>query len=244
MSRSGPEAVFRGRPASFREGVRAARGVPAGRGGGRLRNGERFGPRPTGRQIVCVFPLRDGIACNRAGKRGRGAAPPESGLQAGPEKSREHHVEMKVWPSLRTGLAIVEAQVLLGIAEGKLDWEAGAMEAKDAFRRQIQVGAVQEHTLLRFRVGTAGQDMDHLQPACQGLGMLAAVVQVDLLLLQGGAGHACRVAAVEATVELALAAGASLVGAEVGEAQDRILAQPPHRVQVQLAHALHKGAAA
>ena len=58
VCRSGPGAVFRGRPVPFREEERAARGVPAGCGGGRPRNWGRFGPRPTRRQCVGVFPLQ------------------------------------------------------------------------------------------------------------------------------------------------------------------------------------------
>ena len=50
-------------------------------------------------------------------------------------------------------------------------------------------------------------------------------------------------AAVEAAVELLLAAGPPFVGAGVGEAQDRVPAQPAHRVQVQRPHPLHEGAA-
>ena len=91
---------------------------------------------------------------------------------------------------LRTGLAIVEAQVLLGITEGKLDLETGAVEG---CRHPLRVGAVEEHSLLRLRVGPAGQDVHDLQPAQPGLAVQFDVVQVDLLLLQGCAGHAPQV---------------------------------------------------
>ena len=56
--RAGAGAAFRVRPAPFREEERAATGVPAGCGGGRPRNWGRFGPWPTRRQFVGVFPLR------------------------------------------------------------------------------------------------------------------------------------------------------------------------------------------
>ena len=59
---------------------------------------------------------------------------------------------MKVPFGLQAGLAVVEARMLPGVAEGKLD-----LEAEDAFRRQVRVGA-------------AWQDMHHLQPAPLGLG--------------------------------------------------------------------------
>ncbi len=81
---------------------------------------------------------------------------------------------MKMQFVLRTGLAIVEAQVLLGIAEGKLDLEAGSVKA---CRHPLRVGAVEEHPLLRLRVGPAGQDVHDLQPALPGLAVQFDVVQ-------------------------------------------------------------------
>ena len=63
---------------------------------------------------------------------------------------------------MRTDLAVVEAQRLLGIAEGKLNLETGTVQPKDAFHCQIQVGAVQGYSFRRLQVGTAGQDMDCL----------------------------------------------------------------------------------
>ena len=158
------------------------------------------------------------------GKGAEGPLRPEPGLQAGPEEGREADVEMKVLPGLRAGLAVVEVQVLLGIAEGKLDLEAGAVEAEDAFRHQVQVGTVQEHPLLRLRVGPAGQNIDHLQPTLPGLGMQDRVVQVDLRVLRGGAGQARRIAAVEAAIELPLQAQPPFVGTGVGPA--RLPARP------------------
>ena len=69
------------------------------------------------------------------GKGARGTLRLAPRLQAGPEEGREDRVEMKVQPGLRTGLAVVEAQMLLGVAEGKLDLEAGAVETPEACRR-------------------------------------------------------------------------------------------------------------
>ena len=65
--------------------------------------------------------------------------------------------------------AVLEAQVLLGIAEGELDLEAGAVEAEETDRVQLGVAAVEEHAPGRLRVGPAGQDVDHPQPALSGL---------------------------------------------------------------------------
>ena len=64
---------------------------------------------------------------------------------------------------------------------------------------------------------------------------------VALLLLQGCAGHARQVAAVEAAVELPLAVRPPRVGPGVAEAQDLVLAQLPHPVQTQGPHLLHEG---
>ena len=41
--------------------------------------------------------------------RALGALRPEPGLQVGSEEGREHNVEVKVLPGLRTGLVVVEA---------------------------------------------------------------------------------------------------------------------------------------
>ena len=228
--------MFRGRPAPVREGVRAARGVPAGCGGVSACG------RPGGKALAYFF--LEIVSLEMAqGKGAEGTLRLEPGLQAGPEEGGEDDVEMKVQFGLGAGLAVLEAQVLLGIAEGKLDLETGAVEPKDAFRCQLGIGAVQEHALRRLRVGPAGQDVDHLQPALPGLAVQDRVIQVDLLVGQGCAGQARRVAAVEAAVELAAAARTAFVGAGVGEAQDRVLAQPPHRVQVQGPHTFHEGPA-
>ncbi len=126
----------------------------------------------------------------------------------------------------------------LGVAEGKLNWEAGGVEVEEAFRCQCQVGAVQEHPFRGLRVGPAGQDIHHLQPARPGLAVQDPVVEVDRLVGQGCAGQARQVAAVEATVELPATARPPRVGAGVGEAQNRVLAPPPHRVQIQGPHPL------
>ena len=131
---------------------------------------------------------------------------------------------MKMQFVLRTGLAIVEAQVLLGITEGKLDLETGAVEG---CRHPLRVGDVEEHPLLRLRVGPAGQDVHDLQPAQPGLAVQFDVVQVDLFLLQGCAGHAPQVTAIEATVELPLVVRPPRVGAGVAEAQDTSLRGRP-----------------
>ncbi len=77
-----------------------------------------------------------------------------------------------------------------------------------------------------------------------GLAVPDRVVLDDLLVVQGCAGHARRVMAVATAVARPAAARAPLVGAGVGIAQDRVPAQPAHRVQVQLPHPLHEGPAA
>ena len=76
------------------------------------------------------------------GKGAEGLLRPQPGLQAGPEERGEDDVAMKVQPGLRTSLAVMEAQVLLGVAEGKRNLEAGPVDPEEAFRRQIQVAAV------------------------------------------------------------------------------------------------------
>lgn len=63
---------------------------------------------------------------------------------------------MEVQFGLRAGLAVVEAQVLLGVAEGKLNLKAGPVEVEDVFRHQFGVAAVQQHALRRLRAGPAG----------------------------------------------------------------------------------------
>lgn len=70
--------------------------------------------------------------------------------------------------------------MLLGVAEGKLALETGTVDTEEAFRRQFQVGAVQEHPLRRQRAGLVGQDVDHLQPTLLGLAVQDRVVEVDL----------------------------------------------------------------
>ncbi|MYC64353.1 MAG: hypothetical protein F4X16_16240 [Caldilineaceae bacterium SB0661_bin_34] len=91
------------------------------------------------------------------GKGAQGTRRPGAGLQAGPEEGGEDDVEMKVQFGLGTGLAVVEAQVLLGVAKGKFDLETGSVQPQEAFQRQLDIGAVQEHPLPRLRVGTAGR---------------------------------------------------------------------------------------
>ena len=56
----------------------------------------------------------------------------EPGLQADLEEGGKDNVEVKMQFSLGTGLAIVEAQMQLGVAEGKLDWKAGTVEMEEA----------------------------------------------------------------------------------------------------------------
>ena len=53
---------------------------------------------------------------------------------------------------LQTNLAVVEAQVLLGVAEGKLNLEAGTVEAEDTFQHQFQFGAVDQHPSTKVRL--------------------------------------------------------------------------------------------
>ena len=85
-----------------------------------------------------------------------------------------------------------------------------------------------------------GQDVHDLQPALPGLAVQLGVEQIVLLLLQGRADHARQVAAVKATVELPLAAQSPHVGPGVAKAQDRVPAQPAHRVQAQFPHSFHE----
>ena len=113
--------------------------------------------------------------------------------------------------------------MLLGIAEDKLDLETGAVEIEEACRCQL-------------RVGPAGQDMDHLQPVLPSLAVQRGMVQGDLFLLQGRAGHGPRVAAVEATIARPLAPRSPFVGPGVAEAQDCVLALPSRYVQAQGPH--------
>ena len=92
------------------------------------------------------------------------------------KQSREDQVEVEVQFGLRAGLAIVEAQVLLGVAEGKLNWNAGPGEVEEVFRYQLGVAAVQQYALRHLRVGPAGQDANYPQPALPGLARQFGVV--------------------------------------------------------------------
>ena len=139
VCRASVGAVFRGRAASIQEGARSRRRS----GGMRLR----FGPRPTGPQIVCVFPSRSCAAWIAQEKGAERPLRPEPGLQADPAKGGEDHIEMEVQFGLCAGLAIIEAQVMLGVVE--------------------------EHPLHRLRVGAAWQGVDHLgfnaRPDCRSI---------------------------------------------------------------------------
>ena len=179
-------------PQAFRRDAMAA-----GRGMGGVSACGRPGGKASVYFLFEVVPLE-----MAQGKGAEGMLRPGAGLQAGPEEGGEDDVEMKVQFGLGAGLAVVEAQVLLGIAEGKLNLEAGAVQPEEAFRCQCQVGAVQEHSLRRLRVGPAGQDVDHPQPALPGLAVQDPVVEVDLFVGQRRAGQARQGAAVEVAVEL------------------------------------------
>ena len=87
--------------------------------------------------------------------------------------------------------------MLLGVAEGKLDLEAGAEEA---CRHQFRVGCCTAASPPSSAGRRWLQDVDDLQSALPGRAVQFAVVQVDLLLLQGRAGHAPQIATVEAAV--------------------------------------------
>ena len=108
------------------------------------------------------------------------------GGQPDPEERGEDAVEMEVPLGLCAGLAILEAQRRLGVAKGKFDLDAGAVEADEAFQRPLGVAAVQPQPLPRLQVGPVRQDVDHLQPAWPGR---LGVGQVDLLVGPGRAGR-------------------------------------------------------
>ena len=81
--------------------------------------------------------------------------------------------------------------MLLGITEGKLNLEAGTVEAEEAFRcppRSVLV--LYSVTVHRLRVGAAGKSVHDLQPALSGLAMQFGVSRSDLLVRWRCAGHA------------------------------------------------------
>ncbi len=231
MCRSGPGVMFRGRPASMREGVPAATGVPGGCGSGR----------PYGNSLLYFF--LEVVALEIAqGKGGKGTLRPKAGLQTRPKEGGEDSVKVEVQFVLRADLTILEAQVLLGIAEGKLNLETGAVETEDAFRRQLRVGAVTEPPSVVCGSVPRGRTWTpclHGQAwPCSSAWYRATFSPSDVVR---GAGHACPVAAVEATVERPRAARSPRVGPGVAIAQDRVPAQPAHHVPAQRPHTLHEG---
>ena len=199
-------AVFRARSARFPEG----RGQPQAPGrqaaAHPLGIGDVSAPGRAGGKAFVNFGFEVSSLDLVQGEGARRTVRPDAGLQAGPEEGREHNVEMEVQPGLRPRPAVLETQVLPGIAESKPDLEAGPVEVEEAGRVQLAVTAVEEHAPGRLRVGPAGQDIHHPRPAMPDLAVQRAVVQVNLLVVQDGAGQACRVAGVEATVELLAAA--------------------------------------
>ena len=140
------------------------------------------------------------------------------------KQSREDQVEVEVQFGLRAGLAVVEAQVLLGVAEGKLNWKAGPVEVEDVFRHQLGVAAVQQHALPSSAGGPRGAGCK--LPATSVARPCPAVRRgtVDLRVRRRCAGHARQVTAVKATVELLAAPRLPCVGTGVAKAQDRVLA--------------------
>ena len=74
--------------------------------------------RPGGKAFVYFF-LKV-VPLDRAqGKGAEGTLRPQPGLQAGPEPGGEDKVAMQMQFGLCAGLAIVEAQMLLGVAAGR-----------------------------------------------------------------------------------------------------------------------------
>ena len=174
------------------------------------------------------------------GKGAEGTLRLEPGLQAGPEEGRENHIEMKMQFGLRTGLTVVKAQVLLGVAEGKLDLEAGAVAMEDAFRRQVRVGAVEVPSVVR---GSAprGRAYTTCNQPCQALLCSAAWYRSPFSGFRVVRAMRAGSRRSKLTVELPRAAGPPRMGAGVAKAQDRVLALPPHHVQAQGPHPLHEG---
>ena len=63
--------------------------------------------------------------------------------QAHPNIGGEHPIEVEGQLGLCPDLTIVQVEVLLGVPQDELDWEACQVEADQAFRCQIRAGAVE-----------------------------------------------------------------------------------------------------
>ncbi len=151
-----------------------------------------------------------------------------------------NHVEVEVQFGLGTGLAFVEAQVLLGVAEGgKLDLEAGAVESEEACRRQVWVRAIQQHPSFVCGSAPRGRTYATCSQCYQALLCSSAWYRSIFSFFRVVRGHARQVAAVQATVELPLAARSPRVGPGVAQAQDLVFAKPFHHVQAQHPHPAH-----
>ena len=109
-------------------------------------------------------------------------------------------MEVEVQFGLGAGLTVVQAEVLLGVPQDELDWEARPVETDPAGGGQLRVAAVPPHPLHRARVGPVRQDMDHPQPALPGAAVQDPVVQVQVGFGPGGAVQARRRVPVEAAV--------------------------------------------
>lgn len=113
------------------------------------------------------------------GKEPQGTVRLEPGLQASPEKGGKHNIETEIQFGPRPRLTVVEAQVLLGIAEGKLNLAASPVAVEEADLIELGVAAVQEHVPGCLRVGPAG-NVHHPQLTLPGLAVQLAVAQVHL----------------------------------------------------------------